>query len=104
MPTVPITLCVLLWPTDDADSLARYEDEVLALVPAHGGRVVQRVRALPGQDPSAPCEVQVVEMPDDAALTAYMTDPARVALADVRDRVVARTEVVHVAPVPSGTA
>lgn len=101
---MPITLCVLLWPTDDAESLARYEDEVLALVPVHGGRVVQRVRALPGQDPTAPCEVQVIEMPDDATLAEYMVDPARVALAEVRDRVVARTEILRVAPVPASTA
>jgi uncharacterized protein (DUF1330 family) len=99
-----IMVCVLLWPTGDADALSRYEDEVLALVPVHGGRVVQRVRALPGQDPTAPCEVQVIEMPDDAALAEYMADPARVALAEVRDRVVARTEIVRVAPVPASTA
>ena len=39
-------------------------------------------------------------MPDDDALAAYMADPARVALADVRDRVVARTEIVRVGAVP----
>ena len=103
---MPITLCVLLWPVEGAsDELARYEDEVLALVPAHGGRVVQRVRALPGQDPALPTEVQLVEMPDDAALDAYMTDPARVALAGLRDGVVARTDVVRVGPAgPDGDA
>jgi len=100
---VPITLCVLLWPVEgQAEGLSRYEDEVLALVPVHGGRVVQRVRALPGQDPTLPTEVQVVEMPDDAALAAYLADPARVALAGLRDRVVARTDLVRVAPVAAG--
>ncbi|MFF2620785.1 DUF1330 domain-containing protein [Oerskovia jenensis] len=97
---MPLTLCVLLWAVDgQVDSLARYEDDVLALVPLHGGRVTSRVRAVPGEDPSLPTEVQVIEMPDDAALAAYMADPARVALADVRDRVVARTQIVRVEPV-----
>ncbi|WP_426311772.1 hypothetical protein [Cellulosimicrobium sp. E-16] len=98
---MPITLCVLLWPTEgSADLLSRYEDDVLALVPVHGGRLLSRVRALPGQDATLPTEVQVIEMPDDDALAAYMTDPARVALADVRDRVVARTDIVRVVDVP----
>lgn len=99
--TANVTLCVLLWPTEGhADLLSRYEDDVLALVPVHGGRVLSRVRALPGQDAALPTEVQVIEMPDDAALAAYMADPARVALAGVRDRVVARTDIVRVGAVP----
>jgi uncharacterized protein (DUF1330 family) len=98
---MPITLCVLLWPTEgNADLLSEYEDDVLALVPVHGGRVLSRVRALPGQDAALPTEVQVIEMPDDDALAAYMSDPARAALADVRDRAVARTDVVRVGAVP----
>jgi len=98
---MPITLCVLLWPTEgNADLLSRYEDDVLPVLSAHGGRVVSRVRALPGQDPSLPTEVQVIELPDDGALAAYMADPARVALTEVRDRAVARTDVVRVADVP----
>ena len=98
---MPITLCVLLWPTEgNVDLLHRYEDDVLALVPAHGGRVLSRVRALPGQDVTLPTEVQIIEMPDDDALGAYMDDPARVTLTDVRDLAVARTDVVRVGPVP----
>jgi len=94
---VPLTLCVLLWAVDgQVRSLARYEDEVLALVPRHGGRVLSRVRSMPGEDAARPTEVQVIEMPDDAALAAYMADPDRAALADLRDRSVARTEIVRV--------
>ncbi|UKJ64711.1 hypothetical protein H1Q78_04745 [Cellulosimicrobium cellulans] len=97
---MPITLCVLLWPTEgNADLLSEYEDGVLALVPAHGGRVLSRVRALPGQDATLPTEVQVIEMPDDDALAAYLADPARVALAEVRDRAVARTDILGVTAV-----
>ncbi|MGM7421158.1 DUF1330 domain-containing protein [Cellulosimicrobium sp. CpK407] len=98
---MPITLCVMLWPTEgSADLLSEYEDVVLALVPAHGGRVLSRVRALPGQEASLPTEVQVIELPDDDALAAYLADPARVALADLRDRAVARTDIVRVGAVP----
>ncbi|MEK8227286.1 hypothetical protein NKG05_16145 [Oerskovia sp. M15] len=77
-------------------ALARYEDEVLALVPRHGGRVTSRLRSVPGEDTARPTEVQVIEMPDDAALAAYMADPDRLALAGERDRAVARTEIVRV--------
>jgi len=103
--TAKVTLCVLLWPTEgSADLLSEYEDDVLALVPAHGGRVLSRVRALPGQDPSLPTEVQVIEMPGDDALAAYLADPARVALGAVRDRAVARTDTVRVDDVPDRPA
>ncbi|MFD4991902.1 hypothetical protein ACFWH7_06380 [Cellulosimicrobium cellulans] len=99
--TAKVTLCVLLWPTEgNAGLLSRYEDDVLALVPVHGGRVLSRVRALPGQDSTLPTEVQVIEMPDDDALAAYMADPARMALAGVRDQAVARTDIVRVSAVP----
>ena len=38
-----LTLCVLLWARPGADdALVAYEDQALALVPGHGGRVLQR--------------------------------------------------------------
>ncbi|MGW8566570.1 hypothetical protein [Isoptericola sp. NPDC055881] len=97
-----VTLCVLLWAAEgEADLLTSYESEVLALVPRHGGRVVSRVRALDaGAADGGPTEVQVIEMPDDAALSAYMADPDRTARLDVRDRAIARTQIVRVAPLP----
>jgi hypothetical protein len=104
-----ITLCVLLWARPGADdALTAYEDEVLRLVPAHGGTVVSRVRRLadgtsaaPGPgEPGAgePLEVQVISMPDGAALDAYTNDPARLALSAARDAAVARTVVIPVRP------
>ncbi len=90
-----LELCVLLWASDgNDDALSRYEDTVLALVPEHGGRVVSRVRRI--GDGDAPLEVQVIHLPNDAALQAYLTDPRRVALADVHREVVARTELIRV--------
>lgn len=91
---MPLTLCVLLWPTPGNDeALVAYEDEVLGLLGDHGARVVQRVRRV--NDTEGPYEVQIIDLPDEAALAAFMADPRRVASADVRDRVIARTEIIR---------
>ncbi len=73
--------------------LVDYEDAVLQLIPKHGGRVIERVRAEHPGD--GPYEVQLIELPDDDALAAYMTDPARLALADQHALAIARTEVLR---------
>ena len=67
---------------------------MLALVPEHGGTVLQRART-DGADGRAH-EIQLFSFEDQAALSAYMNDPRRLALADERDRVIARTEVFPV--------
>ncbi len=88
-------MCVLLWAQPDADdALIAYEDRVLALVPEHGGRVLNRARSS-GAD-GQPLEIQLLEFPSAAALSGYMTDSRRVAVADDRDRAIAKTEVVNV--------
>ncbi len=97
-----LTLCVLLWAQPGADdALIAYEDRVLELVPGHGGRVLQRLRSngAAGQ----PLEIQLLQFPSAAALTGYMTDGRRLAMADERDRAVARTEVIDVELVASDT-
>jgi uncharacterized protein (DUF1330 family) len=96
---MPRTLCVLLWPHPGAQAaLAAYEDQVLRLVPEHGGRVLQRARAS-GTD-GQPAEIQLLEFPSAAALDAYTADPRRTALAADRDQAVARTEIIDVELVP----
>ncbi|MFX4273598.1 hypothetical protein ACQBAR_04315 [Propionibacteriaceae bacterium Y1685] len=98
-PSVGLTLCVLLWATPgNVHRLAAYEDTVLALVPRHGGKVINRVRRV-GEEPG-PNEVQIIQLPHRGALDAYMTDPDRLALADVHGEVIARTEVFEVNAVP----
>jgi len=92
MSRAPLTLCVLLWShPGQEEGLAAYEDTVLRLLAEHGAGVVSRVRRKDAGD--LPLEVQVIEFPDRAALDAYMSDPRRLASADVRERVVARTDV-----------
>lgn len=93
---MPVTLCVLLWANPGhEDLLTDYESQVLALVPRHGGRVVSRVRNV-ATDDGRPAEVQVIEMPDDEAVAAYTADPERTARLDLRDRAIARTEIIRV--------
>jgi len=95
---MPLTLCVLLWPVDGQEaSLSAYEDEVLALIPEHGGTVLSRVRRV-GGDRDQPYEVQLIELPDQAALESYQADPRRTALAGLRDQAIARTDVIPVTP------
>jgi uncharacterized protein (DUF1330 family) len=82
----------LLWAVEGQDAaLSEYENTVLALIPRHGGRVVSRLRRT--VDGDGPLEVQVIRLPDEAALEAYMQDPVRTALAPVHRTAVARTEV-----------
>lgn len=74
--------------------MTAYEDRVLALLAGHGGEVLTRLRG----DGAAghPHEVQTYRFASQASLDAYLDDPGRLALADERDRVVARTELFPV--------
>lgn len=86
---------MLLWahPGHEAELVA-YEDRVLALVPGHGGVVLQRARNT--GNPAHPLEVQFYSFPSEEALQAYLADDRRVALAAERDRVAAKTELIRV--------
>jgi uncharacterized protein (DUF1330 family) len=79
-------------------ALSAYEDKVLRLVAEHGGRVLERGTVLPGsqQDGEPPTEVQLLEMPTEASLDAYVNDPRRLALAAERDAAVARTDLFRI--------
>ena len=96
----PVELCVLLWArAGHDDDLVAYEDRVLALVPAHGGSVLQRARTDTSRDHGPndhPTEVQFYRFPSESSLQAYLADDRRVALAAERDRVIARTEQLRV--------
>jgi len=90
-----VVLCVLLWArAGEEDTLVEYEDRVLTLLPDHGAFVRQRVRSDGGD--GAPFEVHVLEFPSEAALEAYMSDERRVALSSLRERGIARTQVLRV--------
>lgn len=96
-----VRMCVLLWEQPGrAQELAEFEDAVLALVPAHGGRVIARETVV-DRAAGDPLEVQLTEMPDEQALEAYINDPARQAILGKRDSIIARTQILRVAPVIS---
>lgn len=90
-----VTLCVLLWPRIGREAaLVNYEDQVLAFVPSHGGRMIQRARTN-GSD-GAPLEVQLVEFPSDEAFEGYMHDERRLRLGAARDFAIEKTQVFRV--------
>lgn len=90
-----VTLCVLLWAKPGAkDALAAYEDQVLRLVPEHGGAVLRRARS--SGEAGQPLEIQFLEFPSPEALESYLADERRTALAVVRDQAIARTQVINV--------
>jgi uncharacterized protein (DUF1330 family) len=73
-------------------ALAAYEEKVLRiLVERYGATVLERL-TVTGEGPT---EVQVLELPGEDALTAFMADPERVALSDERDACIARTELLR---------
>jgi uncharacterized protein (DUF1330 family) len=89
---------VLLWAREgQAEALIAYEDQVLALLADHGGLVLYRARTTgPPTQPDQPLEVHLIELPSEAALERYLADERRTALAEQRERAVARTEVLRV--------
>ncbi|MFI2362831.1 hypothetical protein [Promicromonospora sp. NPDC019610] len=88
-------LCCLLWAQPGQEAgLTVYEDKVLALVPEHGGTVLQRA-ASDGAD-GRPHEVQLYRFAGQQKLDGFLADPRRTALTAERDRVVARTELFPV--------
>ena len=93
---VAVTLCVLLWARLGKDvELAAYEDAVLALLPDHGGRLLQRVRPVGGRD--EPTEVQLLQFPErgGARRVHGRRAPHRDGPTE-RDAAVDRTEVLRV--------
>ena len=90
-----VTLLVQLWAVPDHEQLlVEYEDQVLPRLARHGAKILQRVRAIDANE--GPFEAHLLEFPSEDALDAYMADPERVALADLRDRAIAVPELVRV--------
>ena len=74
---------------------AEYERTVLGYFKEHGGVILAAFRPAPWDDGTrAADEIQVLRIPSRAQLDAYLNDERRLALADVRARAVASTEVV----------
>jgi uncharacterized protein (DUF1330 family) len=94
-----VTLCVLLTPHAGREAdLVAYEDRVLPMLERHGGHMLHRVRRADGGND--PYEVHLIDFPDDAAVAAYLEDPERLALSDLRDAAIVATQIIRVDPVP----
>jgi uncharacterized protein (DUF1330 family) len=92
---VSVTLCVLLWARPgNEDALIAYEDQVLDIAAEYGCQVVQRARSSGTSE--QPLEIQLLGFPSAHAVEAFQADPRRQALADERDRAIARTEILEV--------
>jgi uncharacterized protein (DUF1330 family) len=79
-------------------ALSAYEDKVLRLVFEHRGRVLDRGTVAGGSqhDGEPPTEIQLLEMPSEASLNAYLNDPRRLAMATERDAAIARTDLFRI--------
>ena len=79
---------------------AAFEDEVLALLPDHGARLVYRGRRTGGQDPCLPAEVHLIWFPSRTAFAAYLADERRQALLARHGEVFTEKVVVELDEVP----
>ena len=74
---------------------AEYERTVLGYFKEYGGVILAAFRPAPWDDGTrAADEIQVLRIPSREQLDAYLNDERRLALAEVRTRSVASTEVV----------
>jgi hypothetical protein len=73
------------------EASAQYEDEVLALLPRHGGSLERRLT-------TGDTEVQVIRFAGRAGLEAFRQDPDRLALRDRFGAAVPATRVLEVTP------
>jgi hypothetical protein len=70
---------------------------MLALLGRHQGRVLSRVTTLD----DGPSEIQIIEFASDQALDGFQNDSDRLALSALRERRIARTDVIRVEHVPA---
>ena len=90
-----VTLLVQLWPFAGRErDLEVFEDQALALLQAHGGAVLQRVRRIGGGEDAY--ESHLIAFPDADAHQEYLDDPQRQAMLGQRDLCVLRTTITPV--------
>lgn len=94
-PDQSYSLCCQLWAVPGLEQeLHDYEDTVLPFFDDHG--IVLNERVIGSGLDGNPVEVHVYTIPSKDALDAYVEDPRRTELSDVRDRVIARTAIFPV--------
>ena len=84
--------------SDETESRS-FEDEVLALLPDHGAKVLFRGRRTEGQSDSLPLEMHVLWFPSRLAFDGYLSDPRRSALLGKYGEVFTAKQAVELTPV-----
>jgi uncharacterized protein (DUF1330 family) len=82
-----------------SDRARRFEDEVLALLPAYGAKVVFRGHRKAGESDDLPAEFHVLWFPSDEALDSYLHDPRRSEILVRYGDVFSRKVVVRLDPI-----
>ena len=93
-----LTIAFVGFARDTAAEARAYEDEVLALLPDHGARVLFRGLRASSQDRGLPAEVHVLWFPDRARFDAFLADPRRAELRASHGQVFDDTVVVELEP------
>ncbi len=82
-----------LWVKDGAfQAFNQYERAALACAVKHGATIVE-IKQNHAADDGTPHEIHVIDFPSQAAFAAYRNDPAIVAMAELRERSIARTDI-----------
>jgi uncharacterized protein (DUF1330 family) len=93
-----VVLSVRLWARPGGEQLLfDYENQALALLERHQGRLLSRVRAID----KGPSEIHLLEFVTDQALVEFQNVPDRRALSAMRDQAIERTEVTRVRHMPA---
>ena len=71
--------------------MAHYEDQVLALLGDHDGRLLARIRSIDGPW----SEAQLIEFVSEHDLQGFEQDPRRLALSALREESIASTTIVR---------
>ena len=88
-------LIVRVWlaPGCDLSEYQGFEREAATIMKSHGGRIERAFRVHEAHIEDEPFEIHVVSFPDESAFTSYRNDARTRALAEKRDRLLARTEI-----------
>ena len=90
-----MTLVVILTLRDGAlEAFRAFETKAAAVMAKHGGSIERSIVISPPHAGGAMREVHVVTFPNETAFAAYRADDASKALAPLRERVIASTEIL----------
>jgi hypothetical protein len=91
---MPLLLIVTIWlRTDDIAAFEEFERKAASIMRSYGGKIERAIRL--DSAPGGPFEIHIVSFPDEGSFDGYRADPATLALASERERLIARTEIVR---------